>query len=597
MELRPSHEAYVPSADSLSTQIHAAQVDMLYRQGYFAITVNLSMALLMTAALWYTAPGTLLVPWFGTMVAVLATRFGLVSAFLRISPLGQSAVAWAKWAAMGTTVTGLLWGTAVVVMFPEVSLVHRAVLCFFVGAVALGTATVNFPLREVYVPALLAGGLPLAGVFMYQGDLSHFMMGALALAFVMTLLLAGNRMHAALTASLKLQFENQNLVRSLSAEKAAIEQLNVSLRTEINERGEMEQALRESEERFRDLIDLLPVFVYETDEKGSFTFVNRLALDLGGYTWDEISRSFGVERAVIPEDRPRVLRDVTRIMTGEKLIGEQYTVLKKAGDTVPIEVWSNPIVRGEKIVGGRGVGIDVTERKKAEERIKTSLKEKEILLREIHHRVKNNLAVISSLLRLKSRFAPEDMRSMFEDALDRVKAMAIAHEKLYQSENLATLDIGDYVESLVEHLFLSSGCSEASIALKKNIEPLSLGLDTALPLGLLLTELVSNCLKHAFPNDGRGEVEIVLRSAGSRQYELVVRDNGVGIPDHVDFRNPGSLGLELVDNFVKQLHGTLEIDGKKGAEIRVRFREKQRRFFLHEKTSNSCGRRRKNRGP
>ncbi|MFC1835775.1 PAS domain S-box protein, partial [Thermodesulfobacteriota bacterium] len=218
--------------------------------------------------------------------------------------------------------------------------------------------------------------------------------------------------------------------------------------------------------------------------------------------------------------------------------------------------------------------VDITEFRLAERKIKTSLKEKEVLLREIHHRVKNNLAVISSLLGLQSRHAHDDRhRQMFEDSRERIRSMALAHELLYQSEDLGNLNLGRYVGNLVDHLILSAGSVGISISVKKDIQEVSFGLDTAIPLGFILTELVSNCVKHAFPDRRDGRIEIALRSLGGAGFELLVSDDGVGIPEHVDKENPKSLGLVLVNTFTRQLEGKLEIDGTAGTKVRVAFEE------------------------
>lgn len=351
---------------------------------------------------------------------------------------------------------------------------------------------------------------------------------------------------------------------------------NEQFQREATDRRQAEETLRESEQRFRELAELLPVFIFEFDAGLRFTFVNRAGLELGGYTWEEAS-ALKVPEVIAPEDLEKVARDISRAMSGESVNAAHYTLVKKDGTTALIETWSIPIVRENKPVGVRGVGVDITERKKAQDQINESLREKEVLLREIHHRVKNNLAVIIGLLKLQSRFASEEVREMFSEVKDRVHAMATAHEKLYESDNLATLDVQDYVGSLLDHLFTSYKSLTTVTSLKKDIQNISLGIDTAIPLGMLLTELVSNCLKHAFPEKQRGEVRVRLRCVGEREYELIVGDDGVGIPPSVDFKNPASLGLDLVQAFVRQLNGKTEIIVANGTEVRLRFIEKPKR--------------------
>ena len=208
------------------------------------------------------------------------------------------------------------------------------------------------------------------------------------------------------------------------------------------------------------------------------------------------------------------------------------------------------------------------------ERIETQLREREVLLREIHHRVKNNLAVIISLLDLRSHYAPDEtIQVAFREIQDRIHSMALAHEMLYQSETLAEIDISQYVETLVDHLIASLGTLDKTITWRKEVKNVSVGLDTLMPLGFLLTELVSNCVKHAFTDGTEGEIRISLEPILNEEFELTVSDNGVGIPEDVDLKTCSSLGMRLVSIFTKQLRGEIEINRANGTEVRIRFRD------------------------
>ena len=213
------------------------------------------------------------------------------------------------------------------------------------------------------------------------------------------------------------------------------------------------------------------------------------------------------------------------------------------------------------------------EHKRMEEQIKASLKEKEVLLREIHHRVKNNMQVISSLLRLQSEYIKDKKYiEMLKESQNRIRSMAFIHEKLYQSKDLANIDFNRYIKSLTDDLFRSYGVSTDKIALKMDIESVSLGVDAAIPCGLIINELVSNSLKHAFPGGREGEIKIVLRRTDGKEIELLVSDDGVGIPEDLDFRNTESLGLQLVTGLSEdQLQGKIELNRAKGTEFRIRF--------------------------
>ncbi|MBW1675579.1 MAG: GAF domain-containing protein, partial [Deltaproteobacteria bacterium] len=214
----------------------------------------------------------------------------------------------------------------------------------------------------------------------------------------------------------------------------------------------------------------------------------------------------------------------------------------------------------------------VDEMKKAKEQIKGSLQEKEVLLKEIHHRVKNNLQVISSLLNLQLGYI-EDKHGIeiFKESQNRVKSMALIHEKLYESKDLSRIDFAEYIRSLATSLFRSYGVSPDAIILKINGDDVLLGIDTAIPCALIINELISNSLKHAFTASKEGEIRINLRSDNDDKFILIISDNGVGFPKDLDFENAETLGLQLVITLAKQLKGTIELDTNNGTEFKITF--------------------------
>ncbi|MBU7016564.1 MAG: PAS domain-containing protein [Theionarchaea archaeon] len=240
-------------------------------------------------------------------------------------------------------------------------------------------------------------------------------------------------------------------------------------------------------------------------------------------------------------------------------------------DNVIFDVNVSPLVDWRGYTVSRVVVLrDVTDRKRSE-KIKQSLKEKEILLQEIHHRVKNNIQIISSLLNLQSSYIKDERyKQMLRDSQDRIKSMALIHEKLYQSSNLADISFGEYIQDLVQSLYRSYGTM--NITLEVQGSGVSLGIDTAIPCGLIINELVSNSLKHAFPDD-KGKIRIGFRSIDG-DIELVVSDNGVGIPDTIDFRTTESLGLHLVTILVEdQLKGTVSLERNDGTTFTITFKK------------------------
>jgi PAS domain S-box-containing protein len=214
---------------------------------------------------------------------------------------------------------------------------------------------------------------------------------------------------------------------------------------------------------------------------------------------------------------------------------------------------------------------EIAERLQAEEGIKASLREKEVLLQEIHHRVKNNLQVISSLLNLQaSQIDSPDILEVFRESQNRIRSMALIHEQLYEAHNLAWIDFGTYIRNLTTYLFHSYSVDARRITLTIETDEVRLGIDQAVPCGLILNELMSNALKHAFPVGRDGAIRVVL-TGNEDSVALMVRDTGVGFPEGLDYRTTTSLGLQLVNMLVKQLNGEIELENENGTSLQVTF--------------------------
>ena len=220
---------------------------------------------------------------------------------------------------------------------------------------------------------------------------------------------------------------------------------------------------------------------------------------------------------------------------------------------------------------------EVAERKRAEDQIKASLREKEVLLQEVHHRVKNNMQIISSLFSLQSRHI-KDKRALeiFKSSQNRVRSMALIHERFYQSEDMAKVDFAEYAQSLTSHLFSSHGTKPGAVKLNLKIKDVFLDLNTAIPCGLIINELVSNSLKHGFPGEKNGEIKIAMHPLDKDGMEVIVSDNGVGLPKGMDFIGTKTLGLHLVNLLAEdQLHGDIKLDRTKGTSFHIRFKVKR----------------------
>jgi two-component sensor histidine kinase len=220
-----------------------------------------------------------------------------------------------------------------------------------------------------------------------------------------------------------------------------------------------------------------------------------------------------------------------------------------------------------------GISKDITERKRADDRLRASLREKEVMLKEIHHRVKNNLQIISSLLDMQARkIADPAVQAMLAESRNRVRSMALIHEQLYQSHDLAGIELDGYVRNLAESLLRSYRIPNQAVALKVEIDKISLDINRSIPCALILNELLSNALKHAFPpNLPSAQLSISMTCTADQQYRLEVHDNGVGFPTEVDFRATRSLGMQLVNTLVSQLEGTIALERSGGTRFVICF--------------------------
>jgi len=466
---------------------------------------------------------------------------------------------------------------------------------------------------------------------------------------------------------------------------------------DITERKKTEEALLSSEERFKELADMLPEAIFETDTNLKLIFTNRRAFGLFGYSAEDLIKGLNGLEMLVPGDRDRAKANIAMRVKGEDPGIVEYQALKKDGSTFPVLFHASSIMKEGKLSGFRGIIVDITERrraekaleqnekllsqiaenfpnsylsiierdltvgftsgqefkkqnlnpeqfigltleqvfgdktaivrqyyektfkgeecsfelfinnqhqyyrtvplyaddgdiprilavveniterKKAEEQIKKDLKEKQVLLKEIYHRVKNNLQVISSLLGLQASYI-EDKQAleMFKESRDRVRSMALIHEELYRSKEFSNIDFGKYIKNLTGQLVKTYIIDSGRIDLDCKFEDVSLGMVQAVPCGLVINELVSNALKHAFPPsfEGKGKIEITLRSMEAGEIELIVRDNGVGIPKELDIRKTESLGMHLVTLLTEdQLEGQVKLDRSRGTKFTIRFKQ------------------------
>jgi two-component sensor histidine kinase len=251
-----------------------------------------------------------------------------------------------------------------------------------------------------------------------------------------------------------------------------------------------------------------------------------------------------------------------------KLEEREVEMVKNDGSI--INILASASMNGETI---SGMTMDITDKKKAQTQIKKSLQVKDMLLKEIHHRVKNNLMVISSLLNLQSRcIKDEASKSIFKDSQNRARSMAMIHELLYQSSDLKSINFGNYINKLTNELCSVYITDPNKIKLNMDIGDIMLDINTAIPLGLIVNELVSNSMKHAFPNNKQGKIDIKF-NLDNGNYSMIVSDNGVGFPQDYNIENSDSLGLKIVNSLTEQIDGEIKIEISNGSKFILNFKE------------------------
>ena len=367
--------------------------------------------------------------------------------------------------------------------------------------------------------------------------------------------------------------------------------------------------LRQRAEKYTSLVNVASDIVFSIDIKGNILFANAVAQAFTGYAVEQaLGRNFA--EYVHPDDVPALRASIQQALDGEPLeniagIGREveYRLVKRDGQVIWVatKVQLTRDAQG-KIVGFNGSIRDITERAQAEEQIKAALAEREVLLREVHHRVKNNLQALIHLIDMQAEtMADRELIPAFEDLQGRIRAMAMIHEKLYHSKDLALVDLGEFLDDLMARLYHVVGVARP-IALRVRAadehhpEGLCINVNVAIPCGLIVNELVTNALKHAFPapplspppagdpsrvaqqrwdgtTEGQGGPEIWVEFRSKEgECVLVVGDNGVGLPPDLDWRTTGSLGLKLVNLWATyQLGGSLQVDARRGTVFSVRF--------------------------
>ena len=348
---------------------------------------------------------------------------------------------------------------------------------------------------------------------------------------------------------------------------------------DITERKKVEEALHESERRFRTLADNAPVLIWMTGVDKLCNYCNKTWLEFSGRSLNE-ELGYGWTELIHPDDKKYCMDIYNKMFDERKDFSIEYRMKRRDGQYRWLMDTGVPRFTHEgNFLGYVGSSLDITEQKNYREQIETSLKEKVVLLKEIHHRVKNNLQVISSLFRLQAfSIKDADARNAFIESQNRVKSMALIHEKLYLSKNLSQVNFSEYIHELITNMLASFMYNSNTLDLVINIDEIDMSVDMAINLGLIVNELVSNTYKYAFPdgagaNGERCKLMVILKNYGNT-FSLTIKDNGIGLPPNFNINQVETLGLQLVASLVQQHNGTIEINTASGTEFTFNFSKK-----------------------
>jgi two-component sensor histidine kinase len=350
----------------------------------------------------------------------------------------------------------------------------------------------------------------------------------------------------------------------------ALTKSNLQLQAEIKERKQAVEALQRSEILYHDTLDAIPDWIYVVDRDKKFVMLNSALQEehlRQGFTISCLGKRIDKVYPFIPSS---TIHEIDQVFTsGKIIIGEQQFFLRDK--TIYGETRKVPIFKDNQVIQVLTIMRNRSKEKEIEELKQRNVEQKEIMLREIHHRVKNNLAIVISLLNLQLRNNNDaGLARIIRDIEMRIRSMALIHEHLYRSENIDRIPLASYLHSLAT--IITGAFSGRRIKLVTSLEPIDVNIETALPLGLIANELLTNAFKYAFVNDEDGEIQVLLVKENEDEFSLIIKDNGVGLPDSFSMDSEKTLGVFIVRLLVEQLDGKLEITRRPGTTFTLHFK-------------------------
>jgi PAS domain S-box-containing protein len=418
--LEEGHES-----DAEVLTLRSAKIRQLFDQANPPLYATLIVSSVLTALLWNMASHLLLVAWLGAVAVISVPRLVQVRAFRRVSPVGDAMTVWYRWYLVGIAASGFAWGALALLLVPSGSTPHDFVVIISIAGLGCAAIAAYCPMREAYLAFLLPAMLQVAGCFFYQGSQPDVVMGGLVLVFTAALVQTGNRVYRTNTESLKLRFENQGLIDSLSQEKTTADQLNKELLSEIGERKRAEAELRGSEQRMRSIVETVPDWILTVDREGTITFINRV---VAGSTIEEVTDT-SIYQHMPPERHPAFKKALDEVFSRGEVV-ELETVITPEGSEVVM--WNltriGPVLEGDEITGATIASSDISDHKREEE-------EKLALERQVQHAQKlQSLGVLAGGIAHDFNDLLMTILGNADLALDELSLMSPARANLWEIE-------------------------------------------------------------------------------------------------------------------------------------------------------------------
>lgn len=342
----------------------------------------------------------------------------------------------------------------------------------------------------------------------------------------------------------------------------------IVIERDISERVEKEEILKKREGLLSKLFGSSPIGVALLNKHKEVEMVNEGFEAMFGWTEEEL-KGLVLDRVIVTKQQHK---EAMKLSESESVLQKTAKRVTKDGRMIDVIIYGVPVVVDEEVVGIYGLYVDITEREKAEAQVKKSLKEKEILLAEIHHRVKNNLAVITGLLELQSySVESETARRTLKDSQMRVNSIALVHEKLYQSESFSEIALDQYFGELTEEIHRSMKQDHLDVDIQLDIDPVQISITQAIPCGLLMNEIITNSFKHAFTGRSEGNISISLKNVCDHKLKLTIKDDGIGMDEQEERDVKSSLGMTLIKTLARQLGAEFSYENKGGMEFSFLF--------------------------